>query len=64
MWKNNLPWDYFDNLKGDTDTIAGLILESTGYLPKISDEIDFPPYKFIIESVDERKINRVKVVIS
>tara|TARA_Y100000746_G_C15464613_1_gene433251 strand:+ start:708 stop:2039 length:1332 start_codon:yes stop_codon:yes gene_type:complete len=56
--------DYFDNLKGDTDTIAGLILESTGYLPKISDEIDFPPYKFIIESVDERKINRVKVVIS
>ena len=26
--------DYFDNVKGDTDTLAGLILELKGNIPK------------------------------
>ena len=55
--------DYFDEVKGDADTIAGLIIERTGVIPKISDKVDFPPYTFFIESADERKINRVKVHI-
>ena len=55
--------DYFDHIKGDTETIAGLILEKTGVIPKISERIDFPPYIFVVESADDRKIKRVKVVI-
>ena len=55
--------DYFDEFKGDTDTIAGLILEKTRVIPKISETIEFPPYKFYIESVDDRRIKRVKVKI-
>ena len=55
--------DYFDDIKGDADTIAGLIIEQTGVIPKISDQVDFPPYTFFIESADDRKINRVKVCI-
>ncbi|MAO72295.1 MAG: hemolysin [Flavobacteriales bacterium] len=55
--------DYFDEIKGDADTLAGLIIERTGIIPKISDKVDFPPYTFFIESADERKINRVKVHI-
>ena len=55
--------DYFDEIKGDADTIAGLIIERTGVIPKISEKVDFPPYTFFIESADERKINRVKVHI-
>ena len=55
--------DYFDNIKGDTDTIAGIIIEKTGTIPKKSDKIEFPPYTFFIESADDRKINKVKVQI-
>lgn len=55
--------DYFDEIKGDADTIAGLIIERTGIIPNISEKIDFPPYTFFIESADDRKINRVKVHI-
>tara|TARA_B100001750_G_C15344074_1_gene513756 strand:- start:165 stop:920 length:756 start_codon:yes stop_codon:yes gene_type:complete len=55
--------DYFDQIKGDTDTIAGIILEKTGVIPKISSEITFSPYTFIVESVDDRRIKRVKVII-
>ena len=55
--------DYFDDIKGDTETIAGLILEKTGVMPRISDKVVFSPYSFLIESADDRKINRVKVSI-
>ena len=55
--------DYFDDIKGDADTIAGLIIERIGIIPKISEQINLPPYTFFIESADDRKINRVKVRI-
>ena len=55
--------DYFDNIKGDTDTIAGIIIEKTGTIPKKSEKVEFFPYTFFIESADDRKINKVKVKI-
>ena len=56
--------DYFDDIKGDSDSIAGIILEKTGVIPKTAEEIIFGQYLFIIESVDDRKIKRVKVIIN
>ena len=56
-------FDYFDNIKGDADTIAGLILEKTRVLPEVQNHVEIFPYEFIIESVDDRKINRVKVIV-
>ena len=56
--------DYFDNVKGDTETLAGLILEQNGVIPKISQEIKIDNFTFTIESADDRRIKRVKVNIS
>lgn len=53
--------DYFDEVKGDSDTLAGLILELKGGMPQKGEAINFDPYIFTIESVDKRKINRIKV---
>ena len=55
--------DYFDDIKSDSDTIAGLILELEGKIPEIGSITRIPPYTFIIESSDSRKIKRVKVTI-
>ena len=55
--------DYFDNAKGDTETLAGLILEQNGVIPKISEKIEITPFTFIVESADDRRIKRVKVNI-
>ena len=55
--------DYFDNIKGDTETLAGLILEQNGVIPKISEKIKIVPFTFIVESADDRRIKRVKVNI-
>ena len=53
--------DYFDEIKGDADTLAGLILELKGGIPDKGEIINCDHYTFTIESADKRKINRIKV---
>ncbi len=55
--------DYFDDLKGESDSLAGLIIEVEGKIPKIGDICKLPPYNMIVESSDNRKIKRIKVII-
>lgn len=55
--------DEFDKAKGESETIAGFILEITGSMPVRGQEVEFNGYKFKIESVDNRRIKRVKLVI-
>lgn len=54
----------FDAVRGDADTLAGLILELTGEIPENGDEIEYPPFKFIVELVDNRRIKQVRVIIN
>ena len=57
------PDDIFDEIKGDADTLAGLILEIKGEIPKKNEEIEFKKFKFKIEAVDDRRIIKIKVRI-
>ncbi len=51
----------FDDIRGDADTLGGLILEMTGKIPNLKQKIEYNHFIFTIESVDKRKIKRVKV---
>lgn len=53
--------DNFELRRGDADTLAGFILELTGKMPYKNQKILFDNYEFIIESVDKRRIKRVKI---
>ena len=55
--------DYFDEVKGDADTLAGLILELKGNIPEKGEVLVYKPYTFSIESVDQRRVKRVKLSI-
>jgi len=55
--------DFFDVIKGDYDTLAGLVLELEGKIPKIGTIYKVPPFTMTIESADLRKIKRLKVTI-
>jgi len=55
--------DTFDGLSGDPDTLAGLILELTGRIPEVGYEVKFQHLLFIIESVDKRRIRRIRVML-
>ena len=52
--------DIFDSAKGDSDTIAGLILEITGDFPKINDIVKFKDMEFKILMMDKRRIKKVE----
>jgi gliding motility-associated protein GldE len=58
-----LELDIFDDVRNEADTLAGLILELNGDMPKQNQEIKYHPLTFKIEAVDKRRIKRIKVII-
>ena len=53
----------FEENKGEAETIAGFVLEISGSFPKQNTKINFKNYVFIIESLDRKRIKRVKISI-
>lgn len=59
----NLRQDIFDDIRGDADTLAGLILEYEGEIPEKDKEIIYKQFEFKIESADNRRIKKIRVCI-
>ncbi len=55
--------DFFDQVKGDSETVAGMLLELNGRIPARNETIKHKHFSFTIESVDNRRIKRIKVEI-
>jgi gliding motility-associated protein GldE len=55
--------DYFDDVKGESDSLAGLILENQGEIPPKGKKIKIKAFTFTILDVDNRRIKRVKIQI-
>ena len=55
--------DVFDEIRGDADSLAGLMLEINHDLPKEGDELTYKNYNFIILEANDTRIIRVKIVI-
>ncbi len=53
----------FEQEKGESDTLAGFVLELTGKMPKKNDKVKFGRYLFTVESVDLRRIKQIKMTI-
>jgi len=51
----------FEESKGESETIAGFILEISGKFPKIGEKINFDRYTFTIEALDRKRIKQLKV---
>jgi CBS domain containing-hemolysin-like protein len=59
----SLPEDTFDQVKGESDSMAGLILEQAGEIPAVNDVVTIGDFEFIILEVDRNRIKKVKVTI-
>lgn len=59
----NLDDTIFEDVEGDADTLAGLMLELKGDFPKLHEKIDFKNFTFEIVEIEERRIAKVKVVV-
>ena len=53
--------EYFDEVKGEADTIAGLILEVKGDFPKVKETITYRDFTFKVLNIEERRITRIEV---
>jgi gliding motility-associated protein GldE len=53
--------EIFEEEKGESETLAGFILEISGKFPKKGTEINFKNYTFTIEALDKKRIKQVKV---
>ena len=60
----NLSSDPFEAVRGESETLAGLILEITGEIPEQNQIIKYGNYSFTIESADRRRIKEVRVEIN
>ena len=59
----NVDSDEFEEIEGDADTVAGLLLELKGDFPVMNEKLEYKNYSFEIQDMDERRISGVKVVV-
>ena len=59
----NLDDDFFEEVEGEADTLAGLLLEIKGEFPKLHERIAYRHITFEVMAMDERRIVKIKVVV-
>lgn len=55
--------ELFESVKGDSETLAGLLLEIAKRFPKKGQKIRFEGYIFTVEEIDQMRIKQVMVVL-
>lgn len=53
--------DYFREIEGESDTLAGMILEMEGRIPEVGFKCNYKEYTFEIVESDKKRIIRIKV---
>ncbi len=54
----------FDEIKGESESLAGLLLEINSEMPNAGDQIAFENFSFVVESASNKRIKRVKIQIN
>ncbi len=58
-----MPTDTFDKIKGESDSLAGLVLELAGEIPQPSKVVNSGNFEFTVLEVEKNRIQKVKVTI-
>jgi CBS domain containing-hemolysin-like protein len=58
-----LPGDTFEMVRGDSDSLAGLMLEIAGEFPQVDEEVVSGDFTFIPLAINKNRIDKIKVVI-
>ena len=56
--------EVFDEVAGDSDTLAGLLLELKGEFPALHEKVTYDHYEFEVLEMDNRRILKVKFTIN
>ena len=58
-----LPMDTFDKVKGESESLGGLVLELAGEFPAVNSVIPCGDFDFTVLQTDNNRIQQVKVTI-
>ncbi len=53
----------FEAHKGESETIAGFLLEIAGGFPKRGEKFNFNEYLFVVESLDRKRLKQIKITL-
>jgi gliding motility-associated protein GldE len=53
----------FEAGKGESETIAGFVLEIAGRFPRRGERIPFGDFEFMVESIDKKRLKQIKVTL-
>ena len=59
----NLPSDTFDSIRGDSDSVAGLVLEIAGEFPQANSTLTSGDFIFVPLEINKNRIDKVKITI-
>ena len=57
------PIDTFDGVKGESDTVAGLVLELAGGFPSVDESFVCGDFRFTVLQIDQNRIQQVRIHI-
>ena len=58
-----LSTDTFDNVRGESDSLAGLVLEIAGEFPQVNEEVVSGDFTFIPLEINKNRLHRIKITI-
>ena len=59
----DLDDDTFEDVEGDADSLAGLLLEIKGDFPELHERLDYKNYTFEVTELDGHRISKIKIII-
>ena len=59
----HLPMDTFDKVRGESESVGGLLLELAGEFPKVNDVINSGDFDFTVLESDRNRLKLVKVTV-
>ena len=60
----DIPTNFFDAVKGESDTVAGLILELAGEFPTVQQVVKYKQFSFTALDIQKNRIHKVQSIIT
>ena len=60
----NVSTGVFDQVKGESDTVAGLFLELAGVFPTLQQVVKYKQYSFTVMEIKKNRIHKLQLIIS
>lgn len=58
-----LPGDTFERVRGDSDSLAGLVLEIAGEFPQVNEAVGWEGFTFVPLEINKNRIEKVKITL-